>query len=106
MRSFADALESVPLALAENSGLAPINTLADVKSRQVLEKNPRLGIDCMENGVNGEIYVLYCSLAGLGSIRVTKFLAEQLHSVRPDIMLDYCTQSGIHVLVFPYSWLL
>jgi len=50
MRSFADALESVPLALAENSGLAPINTLAEVKSRQVNENNPRLGIDCLENG--------------------------------------------------------
>ncbi|KAF6017116.1 CCT5 [Bugula neritina] len=52
MRSFADALESVPLALAENSGLAPINTLAEVKSRQVNENNPRLGIDCLEKGDN------------------------------------------------------
>ncbi|XP_067934438.1 T-complex protein 1 subunit epsilon-like [Watersipora subatra] len=50
MRSFADALESVPLALAENSGLAPINTLAEVKSRQANESNPRLGIDCFEKG--------------------------------------------------------
>jgi len=54
MRSFADALESVPLALAENSGLAPINTLAEVKSRQVNENNPRLGIDCLEKGDNGK----------------------------------------------------
>lgn len=58
MRSFADALESVPLALAENSGLAPINTLAEVKSRQVNENNPRLGIDCLENGESGE-YIIY-----------------------------------------------
>ena len=54
MRSYADALESVPLALAENSGLAPINTLAEVKSRQVNENNPRLGIDCLEKGNSGE----------------------------------------------------
>lgn len=57
MRSFADALESVPLALAENSGLAPINTLAEVKSRQVNENNPRLGIDCLENGESGEYII-------------------------------------------------
>jgi hypothetical protein len=54
MRAFANALDSIPLALAENSGLSPIDTLADVKSRQVTEGNPRLGIDCMGRGENGE----------------------------------------------------
>uniref|UniRef100_A0A6M2DKG8 T-complex protein 1 subunit epsilon n=1 Tax=Xenopsylla cheopis TaxID=163159 RepID=A0A6M2DKG8_XENCH len=49
-RAFAEALESIPLALAENSGLSPIHTLSDVKSRQVAENNPALGIDCMFNG--------------------------------------------------------
>ncbi|WAR06461.1 TCPE-like protein [Mya arenaria] len=43
MRAFSSALESVPLALAENSGLSPIHTLAEVKSRQTKENNPRLG---------------------------------------------------------------
>ncbi|XP_033624219.1 T-complex protein 1 subunit epsilon-like [Asterias rubens] len=52
MRSFSDALESIPMALAENSGLHPIRTLADIKSRQVKEGNPRLGIDCMGKGTN------------------------------------------------------
>lgn len=47
MRSFCDALESIPLALAENSGLPPIETVAEVKSQQVKQSNPRLGIDCM-----------------------------------------------------------
>nr|AIU47032.1 heat shock protein [Phenacoccus solenopsis] len=51
-RAFADALESVPLALAENSGLSPIHTLTEVKARQIASKNPRLGIDCMNNGTN------------------------------------------------------
>jgi T-complex protein 1 subunit epsilon len=51
VRAFADALESIPLALAENSGLSPIHTLAEVKSRQALESNPRLGIDCMSAGM-------------------------------------------------------
>ena len=50
MRAFAEALEAIPLALAENSGLAPIETVAAVKSRQHKESNPRLGIDCMNRG--------------------------------------------------------
>ena len=54
MRAFSDALESIPMALAENSGLNPIETLANVKSEQALENNPRLGIDCMLTGTNGE----------------------------------------------------
>ena len=53
MRSFAEALEAIPLSLAENSGYNPIQTVADIKSRQVTEKNPRLGIDCMSKGSNG-----------------------------------------------------
>ena len=54
MRAFASALDAVPLALAENSGLSPIETLAEVKSRQVKEGNSRLGIDCLGKGENGE----------------------------------------------------
>lgn len=53
MRAFANALDIVPMALAENSGLSPIETLASVKSRQVKEKNSRLGIDCLQLGNNG-----------------------------------------------------
>lgn len=53
MRSFAEALEAVPLALAENSGLPPINTLADVKSQQVKNEDPKLGIDCLNKGTKG-----------------------------------------------------
>jgi len=51
-RAFADALESVPLALAENCGLNPIDTLTSIKSRQVAENNPALGVNCMELGSN------------------------------------------------------
>jgi chaperonin GroEL (HSP60 family) len=53
MRAFASALDAIPLALAENSGLSPIETLADVKSRQIKEGNPNLGIDCNGKGENG-----------------------------------------------------
>jgi len=51
-RAFSDALESVPLALAENSGLSPFHTLTEVKARQVKENNPALGIDCMLKGTS------------------------------------------------------
>ncbi|CAH1642945.1 unnamed protein product [Spodoptera littoralis] len=51
-RAFADALEAIPLALSENSGLSPIDTLSEVKSRQASENNPNLGIDCMGKGSN------------------------------------------------------
>jgi hypothetical protein len=57
MRAFATALEAVPLALAENSGLSPIETLAEVKSRQLEEKNSRLGIDCVGSGENGTYHL-------------------------------------------------
>lgn len=54
MRSFADALDAIPMALAENSGLSPYETLAAVKGRQIREKNTRLGVDCMQTGSNGK----------------------------------------------------
>jgi len=52
VRAFADALDAIPIALAENSGLPPIETLAEVKARQLAENNPRLGVDCMLKGTN------------------------------------------------------
>lgn len=52
MRAFADALDAVPMALAENSGLSSIETLAHIKSRQAKEGNSRLGVDCMQTGSN------------------------------------------------------
>lgn len=35
IRAFGDALEAIPMALAENSGLQPIETLSAVKSQQI-----------------------------------------------------------------------
>jgi T-complex protein 1 subunit epsilon len=52
VRAFAKALEAIPLALAENAGLPPIQSVAEVKSRQLAEKNSFLGIDCHEIGTN------------------------------------------------------
>jgi hypothetical protein len=54
MFTYSQTCPSIPLALAENSGQSPIYTLAEIKSRQIKENNPRLGIDCLDKGTNGE----------------------------------------------------
>lgn len=60
MRAFASALDAIPLALAENSGLSPIETLTEVRSRQIKEKNSRLGIDCNGRGDSGAFSFVFC----------------------------------------------
>merc|ERR1719174_818436 len=47
MRAFADALENTPCALAENSGLQPIEAVAAVKAKQAAEGKSYLGVDCL-----------------------------------------------------------
>ena len=71
-RAFADALEMIPLSLAENSGLSNMETLTEVKARQVHEKNPALGIDCM--------------LKGTSDMKV-QHVIETLHSKKQQIVL-------------------
>merc|ERR1712025_310462 len=50
MRAFASALESVPMALAENSGLPPVETLTNLRAEQRSSENPRLGVDALYTG--------------------------------------------------------
>jgi len=52
MRAFSDALEMTPSALADNSGLNPIETVAAVKAMQAKEGKHYLGVDCMQRGTN------------------------------------------------------
>jgi T-complex protein 1 subunit epsilon len=52
VRAFADALDAIPAALAENSGLPPIDTLSAVKSAQIKQNSSNLGVDCMLKGTN------------------------------------------------------
>ena len=52
IRAFADALDDVPMALAENSGLSPIAELTAVKAAQVAQNCPFLGVDCLQQGTN------------------------------------------------------
>eukprot|EP00479_Gromia_sphaerica_P008093 TRINITY_DN294_c0_g1_i4.p1 TRINITY_DN294_c0_g1~~TRINITY_DN294_c0_g1_i4.p1 ORF type:complete len:262 (-),score=64.65 TRINITY_DN294_c0_g1_i4:163-873(-) len=50
VRAFADALESVPMALASNGGLDAIPTVSEVRRAQIAEKNPHLGVDVLRVG--------------------------------------------------------
>eukprot|EP00756_Hemistasia_phaeocysticola_P020229 Hpha_TRINITY_DN15709_c4_g4::TRINITY_DN15709_c4_g4_i1::g.37290::m.37290/K09497/CCT5; T-complex protein 1 subunit epsilon len=50
VRAFAEALDAIPIALAENSGLNGVAALTAVKAAQAKTQNPYLGVDCMERG--------------------------------------------------------
>ncbi|KAF2902844.1 hypothetical protein ILUMI_03338 [Ignelater luminosus] len=75
-RAFAEALECIPLALAENSGLSAIHALSEVKAKQAGTGDSALGIDCMQTGnVNmRELHVI----ESLKSKRQQLILATQL----------------------------
>jgi len=50
--AFANALESIPIALAENSGFSPIDKVAHARKKQIETKNSHIGIDCMVSGTD------------------------------------------------------
>ncbi|KAF8822310.1 putative T-complex protein 1, epsilon subunit (TCP-1-epsilon) [Cardiosporidium cionae] len=52
VRAYADALLSLPEALADNSGLNAIKAVTEAKARQLAAGNPKLGIDCVNLIVN------------------------------------------------------
>merc|ERR1719498_693392 len=52
MRAFATALDTIPMALAENSGLNPIAAMADVKAKQKETQDSWHGVDCMHTGTS------------------------------------------------------
>lgn len=81
MRAFAEALDAVPMALAENSGLSPIETLANIKSRQAKEKNTRLGVDCMQTGSNGKFKFRMVDLARFIFLPISMLRGLQLQCV-------------------------
>lgn len=51
MRAFATALEVIPMALAENSGLSAISEMAATKAKQQETGDSWHGVDCMMTGV-------------------------------------------------------
>ncbi|GBG25737.1 T-complex protein 1 subunit epsilon [Hondaea fermentalgiana] len=78
IRAFADALDDVPMALAENSGLPPITMLSNIKARQVAEENPFIGIDAMGNQeANMKSALVFETLAGkISQIQMANQLAK------------------------------
>merc|ERR1712127_790390 len=77
IRAFADALDDIPLALAENSGLSPIEELAAVKSRQLKDGNSRIGLgisstDTDEEGLHS------CDMKDLGVFETLVGKQQQL----------------------------
>ncbi|KAL4072772.1 chaperonin Cpn60/TCP-1 family [Scleroderma yunnanense] len=92
MHAFSSALDAVPLALAENSGLSPIVTLTEVKSRQVTENSSRLGIDCSGRGENDLDMKKQFVYDPLISKRQQYLLATQL--VRAVLKIDDVIVSG------------
>lgn len=50
IRAFGEALDQIPIALAENSGYNGIEYLANLKSQQKKEINPSIGVDCVRHG--------------------------------------------------------
>jgi thermosome len=43
--AFADAIESIPIALAENAGMDVIDVTAEIRSKQLSGNNPWMGVD-------------------------------------------------------------
>jgi len=52
MRAFAAALDVIPMALAENSGLSAIAEMAAMKAKQVESQDAWHGVDCMCTGTS------------------------------------------------------
>ena len=55
LRAFSEALEVIPTALAENSGMNAIDTVAQVKANQITHANSWLGVDCNHKGLDGDM---------------------------------------------------
>ena len=52
VRAFADALEEIPLCLAENSGYSPIEYVSGVREQQIKESSSFIGVDASHKGTN------------------------------------------------------
>lgn len=64
IRAFSDALDDIPLALAENSGLSPIEEVTAAKSKQVKDGNPTIGLGIDLAGGEGGLHS--CDMKELG----------------------------------------
>jgi T-complex protein 1 subunit epsilon len=51
-RAFSDALDAIPMALAQNSGFSPIDAVTQLKALQIEQQNSAIGVDGMNLGTN------------------------------------------------------
>jgi T-complex protein 1 subunit epsilon len=51
-RAFSDALDAIPMALAQNSGFSPIDAVTQLKALQIEKQNSAIGVDGMNLGTN------------------------------------------------------
>ena len=93
IRAFADALEVVPVQLAINSGLAPVESLAATKAEQVKNKNPYAGIDCLQRGtLNMKEQGVFETLAGkVSQLRLATQVVKMLLKV-DDVIITHPEQ--------------
>ena len=85
-RAFASALESVPMALAENSGLNPVETLTDLRSDQKTSGNPRLGVDALYTG-NRDMKVIRLFMAKFQRVLQVQNVVETLVGKKQQLSL-------------------
>lgn len=52
LKAFSDAIDTIPLSLAENSGFNPIDYVQQLKNKQIKEGNSKIGVDCLLKGTN------------------------------------------------------
>jgi T-complex protein 1 subunit epsilon len=86
IRAFADALETIPVNLAINSGLNPVHCLSLAKAGHVKDKNPFAGVDCLDRGtIDMKAQGVYETLQG----KLSQFrLATQV--VKMILKVDEC----------------
>jgi len=72
MQAFADALEGIPKALAENSGMDSIDTLVQLRSKHKGKGGEVYGVDVMKNVVG--------DMARLGVLEPTRVIEQAIRS--------------------------
>lgn len=94
MRAFAQALDEIPMALAENSGLQAISQMAAMKAKQQADGNSWHGIDCLQTGITdmGEQSVYEACASKVNQLRlatqVVKMILKIDDVITPNDALD------------------
>jgi len=83
MKAFANALDVVPMALAENSGLQGIAEMAKVKAVQENTGNAWHGVDCMQMGTTDmwEQNVYEACASKSSQLRLATQVVKMIHDV-------------------------